>query len=48
MILNEMKNKKLPSYFIELTKDALLKAFWRKKALRRFLLQHNIAEKLTI
>lgn len=35
-------NPKLASNLIELTKDACLKAFWRKRALRLFLKQHSI------
>src|SRR4051794_40078473 len=38
-------NKKLSPAFIELTLDALLKAFWFKPSLRLFLQQHNIAER---
>ena len=36
--------KKLASHFIELTQDACLKAFWRRRALRTFLKQHGISE----
>lgn len=36
--------KKLSPSFIELTQDACLKAFWRKRALRAFLKQHHISE----
>lgn len=36
--------KKLSPAFIELTQDALLKAFWHKPALRSFLQQHRIKE----
>ena len=36
--------KKLAPAFIQLTQDACLKAFWRKRALRTFLQQHKIAE----
>jgi len=36
--------KKLAPTFIELTQDACLKAFWRKRALRMFLQQHKISE----
>ncbi|MFQ5499708.1 MAG: hypothetical protein ACE5FH_08545, partial [Candidatus Zixiibacteriota bacterium] len=36
--------KKLAPAFIELTQDACLKAFWRKRALKLFLQQHNISE----
>jgi Restriction endonuclease len=38
-------NKKLSAAFVELTQDALLKAFWYKPSLRLFLQQHNIAER---
>ncbi len=37
-------DKKLTPHFIDLTMDACLKAFWRREALRRFLLQHSIKE----
>ena len=36
--------KKLTPYFIQLTQDACLKAFWRKQVLRSFLKQHCIAD----
>ncbi|MBM1002385.1 MAG: restriction endonuclease [Desulfofustis sp. PB-SRB1] len=36
--------KKLSPSFIELTQDACLKAFWRKRALRAFLKQHQISD----
>ncbi|HXB02029.1 MAG TPA: hypothetical protein VNV15_04325 [Opitutaceae bacterium] len=36
--------KALSPSFVELTQDALLKAFWFKPSLRLFLLQHNISE----
>jgi len=36
--------KKLSPVFVELTQDALLKAFWYKPSLRIFLQQHGIAE----
>lgn len=36
--------KKLAPAFIQLTQDACLKAFWRKRALRLFLQQHKISE----
>lgn len=36
--------KKLSPNFIELTQDACLKAFWRKRALRAFLKQHYISD----
>lgn len=38
-----MKNKLAPQ-LIELTQDACLKSFWRKPALRAFLLQHHISQ----
>ncbi len=34
----------LPSHFIDLVHDALLKSFWRKNALLAFLRRHKIAE----
>lgn len=34
----------LPSHFIDLVYDALLKSYWRKEALRRFLRRSHIAE----
>jgi hypothetical protein len=34
----------LPSHFIELVHDALLKSFWRKNALLSFLRRHKISE----
>lgn len=37
-------SKKLAPAFIGLTQDACLKAFWRKRALRTFLQQHQISE----
>lgn len=37
--------KKLSPSFVELTQDALLKAFWYKPSLRLFLQQHRIAER---
>lgn len=37
--------KKLAPQLIDLTRDACLKAFWRKKSLRIFLRQHSISEK---
>jgi len=37
--------KRLSPAFIELTQDALLKAFWYKPSLRLFLQQHSIAER---
>jgi hypothetical protein len=39
-----MNAKKLSPVFVELTQDALLKAFWYKPSLRIFLLQHRISE----
>ena len=39
---SEMR-KKLAPHLIQLTQDACLKAFWRKKALRLFLKQNNIS-----
>jgi len=35
---------KLPSHFIDLVRDALLKSFWRKPTLRQFLLRHRVKE----
>lgn len=37
--------KRVSPAFIELTQDALLKAFWYKPSLRLFLQQHSIAER---
>jgi Restriction endonuclease len=37
--------KRLSPAFVELTQDALLKAFWYKPSLRLFLQQHRIAER---
>ena len=37
-------NKRLAPAFVELTQDALLKAFWRKRSLRLFLQQHGIKD----
>jgi hypothetical protein len=34
----------LPSYFIDLVHDALLKSFWRKNSLLNFLRRHKISE----
>lgn len=34
----------LPSHFIDLVRDALLKSFWRKPTLRQFLLRHRVKE----
>lgn len=36
--------EQLPSHFIDLVQDALLKSFWRKNALLSFLRRHKIAE----
>lgn len=36
--------ERLPSHFIDLVQDALLKSFWRKNALLNFLRRHKIAE----
>jgi|SRR5271165_5545309 len=38
-------SKKLSPMFVELTMDAVLKAFWYKPSLRLFLQQHRIAER---
>ena len=35
---------KLPSHFIDLVRDALLKSFWRKPTLRQFLRRHRVKE----
>ena len=35
---------RLAPHFIELVYDALLKSFWRKKALRNFLRRSHVAE----
>lgn len=35
---------RLPSHFIDLVRDALLKSFWRKPTLRQFLLRHHVKE----
>ena len=37
-------SEQLPSHFIDLVQDALLKSFWRKNALLNFLRRHKIAE----
>lgn len=37
-------HEQLPSHFIDLVQDALLKSFWRKNALLNFLRRHKIAE----
>lgn len=36
--------EQLPSHFIDLVQDALLKSFWRKNTLLNFLRRHKIAE----
>jgi len=36
--------EQLPSHFIDLVQDALLKSFWRKNALLNFLRRHKITE----
>lgn len=36
--------EKLPSHFIELVQDALLKSYWRRKAFRNFLRRNGVAE----
>lgn len=36
--------EQLPSHFIDLVQDALLRSFWRKNALLTFLRRHKIAE----
>ena len=41
-------NKRLPSYFIDLTQDACLRAYWRKDALRNFLAQHGIRQNILL
>jgi len=38
-------SKRLSPTFVELTQDALLKAFWFKPSLRLFLQQHNISDR---
>lgn len=35
---------RLPSHFIDLVRDALLKSFWRKPTLRQFLSRHSVKE----
>ena len=37
-------NMRIPSQFIDLVRDALLKSFWRKPTLRLFLLRHHVKE----
>ncbi len=45
VLSGNMYSKKIPSpYFITLTKDACLKAFWRKSTLRTFLLQQKVSQ----
>ena len=34
----------LPPYFLDLVYDALLKSFWRKPALKRFLRRSGVSE----
>jgi hypothetical protein len=36
--------EKLSHYFIEITRDACLKSFWRKGSLRNFLHQNHISD----
>jgi hypothetical protein len=36
--------QELPSHFIDLVRDALLKSFWRKPTLRSFLSRHHVKE----
>ncbi len=38
-------SKRLSPVFVELTQDALLKAFWYKPSLRMFLQQHRISDR---
>ncbi|GAG16223.1 unnamed protein product, partial [marine sediment metagenome] len=42
--MDALMSKKLTPNFIQLTQDACLKAFWRKRALRTFLKQHGISD----
>lgn len=37
-------SQRLPSHFIDLVRDALLKSFWRKPSLRQFLQRHHVTE----
>ena len=37
-------NDKLPPHFVELVYDTLLKSFWRKKALKRFLQRFGVRQ----
>lgn len=37
-------SQRLPSHFIDLVRDALLKSFWRKPILRQFLQRHHVKE----
>lgn len=43
-IVKRKMNKKLVPHLIQLTQDACLKAFWRKRALRLFLRQNHISD----
>lgn len=36
--------ERLPSHFVDLVQDVLLKSFWRKPTLRNFLLRHKVKE----
>ncbi|MDZ7919360.1 hypothetical protein [Rhodoferax sp.] len=36
--------EKLPSHFVELVQDALLKSYWRRKAFRNVLRRNGVAE----
>jgi len=44
MVKSKMRQKLAP-HFVQLTQDACLKAFWRKRPLRNFLKQHNISDR---
>src|SRR2546429_4096991 len=37
-------SQQLPSHFLDLVHDALLKSFWRRRALLAFLRRHRISE----
>lgn len=37
-------SNRLPSHFIDLVRDALLKSFWRKPTLRQFLQRHRVKD----
>ena len=37
-------NQSLPSHFIDLVRDALLKSFWRKPTFRQFLSRHRVKD----